>query len=185
MQPGTTVLQIGAGSGYYTAVLAQLVGTAGRVCAFEIDAELASRAARNLAPWPWVEVRRRTGAAGTLPLADAIYVNAGIAEPSTAWLDALNPRGRLLFPLQAVGGFGGMLLVEKPGAASSVWPARFVCRAGFIACQAQQNERSALDLTAAFARGGWDRVATIRFEGTPDETCWFDGGGWWLSTAPE
>jgi protein-L-isoaspartate(D-aspartate) O-methyltransferase len=43
-QSGQTVLQVGAGSGYHTAILADLVGSRGQVHAFEIDPELASGA---------------------------------------------------------------------------------------------------------------------------------------------
>jgi protein-L-isoaspartate(D-aspartate) O-methyltransferase len=38
-------------------------------------------------------------------------------------------------------------------------------------------------LAEAFARG-WESVQSLRREGVPDETCWFAGEGWWLSTAP-
>ncbi len=181
---GETVLQVGTGSGYYTAILAHLVGPEGWVHGFEIDPDLAERAARNLAPWPWAKVQLRSGAAEDLPPADAIYVNAGITQPSWAWLEALRPGGRLLFPLQPVGRLGGMLLVEKPRDGSKAWPARFVSRASFIPCQARQDERNGRELATAFANGAWAAVQTIHLDGKPDETCWFDGGDWWLSTNP-
>jgi len=41
---GEHVVHIGAGVGYYTAILAKLVGAEGRVTAIEFDAELAARA---------------------------------------------------------------------------------------------------------------------------------------------
>ena len=44
LREGETVIQVGAGSGYYTAILAHLVGHGGRVYAFEIDPDLAARA---------------------------------------------------------------------------------------------------------------------------------------------
>src|SRR5205823_169564 len=43
LRPGERVLQVGSGVGYYSAVLAELVGRAGRVVALEHDAELAAR----------------------------------------------------------------------------------------------------------------------------------------------
>lgn len=181
-QPGETVVQVGTGSGYYTAILAELVGADGCVAGFEIDPALADRAARNLEPWPWAKVRRRSGTEGELPAADAIYVNAGVTQPSPAWLEALRPGGRLLFPLQAVGEFGGMLLVEKPREGGLVWPARFVSRAGFIACETRQDDALGRALSEAFAGGGWERVQSLRLGGAPDETCWVEGSDWWLST---
>ena len=45
---GETVVHIGAGTGYYTAVLATLVGPTGWVSAYEIEADLAARAIENL-----------------------------------------------------------------------------------------------------------------------------------------
>jgi protein-L-isoaspartate(D-aspartate) O-methyltransferase len=183
-QSGERILQVGAGSGYYTALLAHLVGSGGHIDAFEIDPGLASRAVQNLRPWPWIDVHAKSGAVKGLPPADAIYVNAGVTQPNRAWLDALRPGGRLLFPLQEVGGFGGMLLVHKPDGAGSAWPAQFVSRAAFIACEAPQDEATGHALSAAFAGGGWDSVRALRLDDKADETCWFDGGNWWLSTSP-
>lgn len=180
---GETVLQVGAGSGYYTAILAHLVGSTGRVNAFEIDAELAARAQRNLADRPWVTVETRSGIGEGLPPADVIYVNAGITQPSWSWLDALRPGGRLLFPLAPAGGFGAMLLVHKPREGGTAWPARFVTRAGFIACQTRQDSEGGRRLTAAFEQGGWQEVRSLRLSAGPDATCWFRGDDWWLSTA--
>src|SRR5262249_40895921 len=45
VQPGEHVVHVGAGSGYYTALLAELAGPSGSVAAFEIEPELAQRAA--------------------------------------------------------------------------------------------------------------------------------------------
>jgi len=49
-QPGEHVVHIGAGVGYITALLAQMVGPRGRVTAIEAEADLATRATANLAP---------------------------------------------------------------------------------------------------------------------------------------
>ena len=182
-QTGETILQVGAGSGYYTAILAHLVGSGGRVHGYEIITELACRAETNLSPWPWASIHAQSGALEDLPSADAIYVNAGITQPNWAWLEALRPGGRLLFPLQAVRGFGGMLLTQKPANGGFAWPAKFVTRAGFIACEARQDEATGRALSAAFASGGWEAVTTLRFDDKQDNTCWFNGGDWWLSTS--
>src|SRR5215831_11413874 len=55
--PGHRALHVGAGTGYYTAVLARCTGPSGRLVAFEVDAALADRARANLAASPWVDVR--------------------------------------------------------------------------------------------------------------------------------
>ncbi len=181
LREGETVLHVGAGSGYYTALLAHLVGSGGRVHAYEIEPRLAARAERNLAHLPWVEVQARSGIADGLPQVDAAYVSAGITQPSWAWLDALRPGGRLIFPLQPVNAFGGMLLVERPRAGLA-WPARFICVAGFIGCQGLQDEETGRRIATAFEGGDWQAVRSIRLDGTPDATCWLAGDDWWLST---
>src|SRR5271170_5837530 len=61
VKDGDTVVQIGAGAGYYSAILAHLVGPAGRVVAYEIEPDIAARAKMNLARFPHVEVRARSG----------------------------------------------------------------------------------------------------------------------------
>jgi protein-L-isoaspartate(D-aspartate) O-methyltransferase len=185
LRRGQHVIQIGAGTGYYAAILAQLVGPAGRVHAFEIDPELAAQARRNLVAWPWVEVQPCSGTTSDLPGADVIYVNAGLNFPSPVWLEALRPDGRLLFPLQPAERehrFGGMLLLRK-SADPEVWPARFVCRAGFIPCEDVPHDNQAGQaLRAAFNRGDWQNVKCFHLGSDPDENCWFKGEGWWLST---
>ncbi|SFM20664.1 protein-L-isoaspartate O-methyltransferase family protein [Methylobacterium pseudosasicola] len=179
-QPGETVIQVGTGSGYYTALLAHLVGPDGQVHGREIDPGLAERTAHNLVPWPWARVEARSGAAEGLPTADAIYVNAGAPRPARAWLDALRPEGRLLFPLQPEKGRGGMLLIRR-GAGASAWPARFVSPSIFIPLQGLAEDGSG-GLAKAFAQGQLAAVRAIRFDGPPDASCWYDGGDWWLST---
>lgn len=182
LREGETVLQVGTGSGYYTTLLAQLVGPAGQVHGFEIDPGLAARTARNMAALPRVQIHPRSGIADGLPKTDAIYVNAALTQPSWAWLDALRPGGRLVFPMHGARGFGGMLRIAKPQDGGP-WPARFVSRAGFIPCIGPQDEAAGRRLAAAFAQGGWDQVRSFRIDSPADETCWFAGEGWWLSTA--
>jgi protein-L-isoaspartate(D-aspartate) O-methyltransferase len=183
VKEGDSVLQVGAGTGYYTAILAHLVGPHGRVHAYEIDVDLAARARENLKDLPQVEVHPQSGIADNLPKADAIYVCAGITQPSWAWLDAMRSGGRLLFPLQPERGLGGigMLLLKRPDH-GPIWPAKFVSRARFICCEGQQDAEAGRRLTEAFS-GYWDRVRSFRIDNSKDGTCWFSGDGWWLSTA--
>jgi protein-L-isoaspartate(D-aspartate) O-methyltransferase len=176
-----TVVQIGAGSGYYTAILAHLVGADGRVYAYEIDEKFAGRARDNLKDLQHVEVRPQSGVVSDLPPADLIYVCAGAAQPSRTWLNALRPGGRLLFPLAPQGVFGGMLLITRPEQGPA-WLAKFVSRAAFIGCVGLQDEEAGHRLTEAFSKN-WNSVRSLHLDGSPDESCWFAGDGWWLSTA--
>ncbi|MET0971642.1 MAG: rRNA adenine N-6-methyltransferase family protein [Tardiphaga sp.] len=181
LKPGETVLQVGGGSGYYSAILAELVGPDGKVHVYEIDAGLAARATDNLQDRAQVEVHAESGIADKLPKVDAIYVCAGITQPSWSWLDALRPGGRLLFPLQPQDTLGGMLMITRP-ASGLRWPAKFVSRAQFIACEGHQDTDASQRLKAAFA-GALSAVRSFRIDDEMDETCWFAGDGWWLSTA--
>jgi protein-L-isoaspartate(D-aspartate) O-methyltransferase len=178
---GETVLQVGAGTGYYSTILSHLVGGAGRIHAYEIDQDLAARARENLKTMLQADVQTRSGISDGLPKADAIYVCAGITQPAWAWLDALRPDGRLIFPLQAERALGGMLMITraKDGA---IWPARFVSRAAFISCSGPQDAEGGRRLNAAFAHGGFESVRSFRLDEPIDATCWFAGDGWWLSS---
>ena len=182
LRQGETVLQIGAGTGYYTAILAHLVGAEGQVHAFEIDDGLAARAAANVSALPQARVHARSGIAEGLPKADAVYVCAGITQPSWIWIDALRPNGRLVFPLQAVGAQGGMLLIWRPEH-GAVWPAHFISGASFIACEGPQDDDAGRRLSAAYAKGDAAAVRSFRIDAPIDGLCWFAGDGWWLSTA--
>lgn len=181
IKEGETVLQIGAGSGYYTAILAHLVGTNGRVHAYEIDESLAARAKDNLKDLPHVDVQTKSGVTSELPDADLIYVCAGAAQPTRAWLDALRPGGRLLFPLAPQWVLGGMLLIRS-SVRAGVWPAKIIGRAQFIGCVGLQDEETSRRLKDAFDKD-WEKVRSLHLDSVPDDTCWFAGEGWWLSTA--
>jgi protein-L-isoaspartate(D-aspartate) O-methyltransferase len=177
---GESAVHVGAGTGYYTAVLAMLVGEAGRVDAYEIEPELARRAAANLAEFPQVAVHGRSGAEGPLPGCDVLYVNAAAAEPLAVWLDALHPEGRLLFPLERQGETGEMLLVTRRTDGS--YPARFLCGVQFVPCAGAQDAQAARVLGAALRKGNWDHVKWLHRNDQPDDSCWCAGHGWWLAT---
>jgi protein-L-isoaspartate(D-aspartate) O-methyltransferase len=113
IQEGQDILHIGAGTEYYSAILAELTGADGHVSAFEIDPVLAGRAKENLAPWPQVEVQASSGISSALPAADIIYVNAGATHPCKTWIDALRPGGKLLFPFAVCGGLQRHFACQK------------------------------------------------------------------------
>jgi protein-L-isoaspartate(D-aspartate) O-methyltransferase len=183
VKEGGTVVHVGAGAGYYTAILAKLVRTTGRVVAYEVEPDIAERARANLARYPQVEVRARSGVDDALPEADGIYVNAAATHPVRVWLDALKVGGRLLFPLQAAHSSGDMLLISRPEQGDA-WPARFLCGVVFIACEGAQDMSVGRRLNEAFRRGGAGRVRSLRFGALPSRSDWLRGDGWALSTAP-
>jgi protein-L-isoaspartate(D-aspartate) O-methyltransferase len=180
---GSVALHIGCGTGYYTAILAQLVGPSGRVVAYEIEPELTRRAAENLKPWDNVEVRTASGAGGDLPRCNAIYVNAGASRPAAGWLDALNEGGRLLFPLTGSESSqaGVSLLVTR---LKDSFTARVLGYCGFIPCQGAWYAGEAAHVTAAVHSGQlWKAQSLVRSD-QADSSAVLIGEGWWLSSSP-
>jgi protein-L-isoaspartate(D-aspartate) O-methyltransferase len=178
LRPGETAVHVGAGTGYYTAMMGRLVGSEGRVEAYEIEEDLAERARENLREMPWVRVHTCSGTAGPLPECDVLYVSAGATSPPAVWLDALRVGGRLLFPLTPDEGAGAMLLVTR---FAQDYAARFICGAKFVGCAGAREERMERRLAECFRRGWGSRVRSLVRDDQPDETAWCVGDGWWLS----
>lgn len=177
---GDRAIHVGAGTGYFTAILAALVGKDGYVDAYEIETDLAQRAKVALSCYSQVGVHARSGAEKPLPGCDVIYVSAACAEPLGVWLDALCCGGRLLFPLEPEGLSGQMLLLTKQS--DELYAARFLCGVQFVACIGAQDPQAARELETAFRRRAWAVVRSLYRNDSPDETCWCAGRGWWLST---
>jgi protein-L-isoaspartate(D-aspartate) O-methyltransferase len=180
-KPGESVLHVGTGTGYYTALLAKLVGPSGSVVGYEIEADLAERAKRNLADIPQVSIRARSAIEANLPPSDVIYVNAGATHPPSEWLTALRPNGRLIFPLSGAQRGGVMLLITR--GQDEHYAARIVSTAIFIPCIGASDDVAAKAVTAALMKGGHGAVRSLVRSDRPDDTVWLSGNGWWLSTA--
>ena len=178
---GESVVHIGAGTGYYSAVLAQLVGAGGSVIAYEIEADLAARASRNLAHLPNVTVVRASANEVALPSTDLIYVCAGATHPLASWLDALRLGGRLIFPLTPNEGVGCMLLVTRRGRAS--YAASAFTKAAFIPCIGARDDGASRALAAALETQSLTTIKSLQRTTPPDDTAWCIGKDWWLSTA--
>lgn len=178
---GEHVLHLGCGTGYYSAIAAELVGPAGKVIAVEIDARLAEQARTALGPWPQASVLNADGSSISLDPADMIIVSAGATHPLGVWLDALNPRGRLLLPMTTDDQGGGMLMVTRQS--TDAYAARFLCPVGFIEFTGVRDPEISRRLAAAFEHDSGMPVKSLRRPpDEPDETCWLAGEGWWLST---
>jgi protein-L-isoaspartate(D-aspartate) O-methyltransferase len=156
--PGETVVHVGCGTGYYTAILAELVGPGGRVIAYEVDPALAARATAALAGWPQVTVH--AGDARAIPPADAVLINAGVTRPRDAWLDALAPGGRLVVPLtihvpELPGGVGAMVRLDRGGAA------RLVSPVGIYDCAAARDPADEDELKQLLRPGGVTHLRVV------------------------
>ncbi len=110
---GATVLDVGSGSGWTTALLAHLVGPDGRVDGVEIEPELVAFGSTNLAATgqPWASIRLAEPGALGLPAGapyDRVLVSAEARELPIALVDQVVAGGVLVGPVR-----GTMLRVAK------------------------------------------------------------------------
>ncbi len=133
LAPGQRVLEIGAGTGYNAALMAQIVGPTGRVLSLDLDAELtvAARAHLVAAGYPEVEVRHADGALGAPDAAPfaRIIVTVGAWDLLPAWREQLAPGGRIVVPVTVLPGLTLSLALEQRG---EVWVAVSARPCGFV-----------------------------------------------------
>jgi protein-L-isoaspartate(D-aspartate) O-methyltransferase len=104
VRPGARVLDVGAGSGWTTALLAHLVGPTGEVVGVELEPELARWGAANVAaadvPWAVLEPAV-PGVLGRPDLApfDRVLVSAAARELPDALVDQLVDGGVMVCPV--------------------------------------------------------------------------------------
>jgi protein-L-isoaspartate(D-aspartate) O-methyltransferase len=190
IREGETAVHLGAGTGYYTAIMAELVGPSGRVIAVEYDAGLAETARANLAGYSNVEVIQGDAADWPKQDADVIYANFALDHPPTRWVDNLAVSGRLLFPLGTPAVVDGkrngysraaaFLMIDRQARG---FGARFLQPVGFIwgeGKEATPPDRHAA-LETAFRARGLSRVRSFRWQTPPKGNEWYGEDDWGLS----
>jgi protein-L-isoaspartate(D-aspartate) O-methyltransferase len=187
---GDHVVHVGTGTGYYTAIMAHLAGSSGRVTGIEYASELAARARASFAATPNVEIVEGDGAQVAFDLADVIYVNAGCTRPAGNWLDRLKDGGRLILPMTSDQGFGGKTPAKFASAGAVFRIARrgddyfasWISAVAIFPCAGSRDEASERALARAFGRGGWQKVTRLyRDAKIPARRCWVRGDGWCLA----
>ena len=119
LTPGTRVLEIGAGTGYNAALMAEIVGDQGLVVTLDVQDDVVEQTRRLLAGagYPGIEVLLRDGAEGAPERApfDRIVATVGCSDLSPRWAEQLAEGGRMLVPLERAGGHPLVLLRERRG----------------------------------------------------------------------
>ncbi len=184
IRAGDRVFHVGVGTGYYTAIMAELASPGGSVIAAEVDTELAGRARTNLARMANVEVMAVDGTSFDPGSVDVLVVNAGATHPVQAWLDALMPGGRLLLPLTAENRQGTVFRIERLSAGPG-YSASAVSGVSIYPCAGARTPSAAHLLARALGKGGQQFVRSLRLD--PHDsggTCWLHGQGYCFSIQP-
>lgn len=177
---GDRVVHIGTGTGYYTALIAHIVGPSGMVHGIEIDPALACAARNNLVPWPWASVHEGNGSSALPSNVDVVVVHAGSSHILDTWLDVLADDGRLLVPLTVAmpdisnAASKGMVLVITRD--KDNWGARFTSPVVIYSLQGIRDETHAQALAKAMMSAAFMKVRRIRRETHEQSpTCWLHG----------
>jgi protein-L-isoaspartate(D-aspartate) O-methyltransferase len=178
--PGEHAVHIGAATGYYTAILAHMVGDTGRVTAIDCDPGLAARLAVNFAGQPNVRAVQGDGTKIDFDPADVLYVNAGASRPVDLWLDRLKDGGRLILALTMdKDARGAWFRIERRGDA---FLAKWISAADLFPCEGARDAESERAFVAAIEKGGWERVTRLFRRGdVPEDQCWLKGPDWCLA----
>jgi protein-L-isoaspartate(D-aspartate) O-methyltransferase len=191
-KPGERVFHVGCATGYYTAVLARLVGPSGRVVGVDVDGPLVERgrgavgAAANVS---LVVADGRTYDPGEY---DVGMVSAGVPTFPARWLDRLNPSGgRLSVPLAVpmLGPRGRshlsrgiVFLVERHG---NAYGARMIGGGVIYSTTGQSSLNARRELMRSLEDYRSHEVRSLRRDRhTRTAACWFHCGPVCLSREP-
>ena len=166
IQRGSRLIQVGAGTGYYTAILAEMVGTPGSVVAWEADAALRESARTSLAPLPNVTVNGKLEEDAPLGEFDALVAFAGVSFIPSSWVRGLRDGGAALIPLVFKlgpnpgehNGAGQVLLVKR---VVSTYVAEFVSPVLVVLAENFRNAKTERDLMRVQVEDRWDRYRRL------------------------
>ena len=204
LKRGKRVIHVGCGTGYYSAILAHVVGPSGHVTAVEIDDELAPRANANLSHLAHVEVVHGDGSVFDFSNADAVFINAGATHVPARWIDSLRVGARLMFSListhevsmptvfSRINGqirsrasfwrsrlAGVMLRVWRHESGYEVTP---ISGVGIFPCVGAIDREADSAVARALAAGGYESIRSLRRDDhARDENCWLHDKGLCLS----
>lgn len=183
---GKSVFHLGCGTGYYTAIIAEVVGPSGSVTAAEIEPSLATQARKSLARYPQVQVVEGDGDVVALGKTDAILINAGVTHPAGQWLESMSVGGTLVAPITIEVGVpnAGKGLVLCVSRQTSGYEAHFLPAPVMIySCTTTRNAEIASSFAQKFTSGTFASVRSLRREPhLAEPSCWLHFAGFCLST---
>jgi protein-L-isoaspartate(D-aspartate) O-methyltransferase len=145
LRPGHRVLEIGAGTGYNAALLAEMVGPTGHVTTIDLDPGVALHARNCLdqAGYPRVTVMERDGLMGAPEHGpnDRIIATVGMWDLPRSWWSQLSPTGRIVMPFRWRGQTRTMALNRVNGASTDHLVAESSELCGFIPFVGQDGEQ--------------------------------------------
>ena len=183
---GARLLHVGAGLGYYTAIMAHVsarpAGSSRSKWMRRWRAKRASISTRTR----WVEVRHGNATEPLGEAFDGILINAGATHPLSVWLDALAPNGRLVLPLTVAMPPGGpigkglYLRLSRQGEDPEM-AARIITLVAIYSGEGIRDEAMNERLGNAMRRPfpGPRRLRRDRHDESSD--CWLHGDGFCLS----
>jgi protein-L-isoaspartate(D-aspartate) O-methyltransferase len=184
LKAGERVYHLGSGVGYYTAVMAEVVGPKGSVVASEVDPDLAPRARANLASYSNVTVHAGDGSEFDPGECDAMLINAGVTHPHALWLDRLREGGRLVLPITlAISKTIGSGLMIKIMRGSGGFSAQVSSPVAIFNCTSVRNPELEPQLRKALQTQTLFKVKSLRRDAHDQtDTCLVHAPGMCLST---
>jgi protein-L-isoaspartate(D-aspartate) O-methyltransferase len=180
LKAGDRVFHLGCGVGYFTAIIAEIVGTSGSVIGSEVDSALAAQAKEKLSTYPNVLVHAADGATVAPGPCQAMLINAGVTHPARAWLDQLAEGGRMILPLTVpIGSTGlgkGMMvkIVREPAGSEGTqrFSARVITFVAIYSCSSGRDEQIEHAIGKSFATGTLMKMKSVRVDPhEAGETC--------------
>ncbi len=187
-QRGQRAYHVGCGTGYFTAVLATLVGERGSVVGVDVDEALADRANDVLADTPNASILTTDGTAFAPTAFDLGLVSTGVSAIPEPWLDRLScHNGRIVIPLAvplpgrgpSFLSKGVVFLIER---SDGRYAARMIGVVVIFTAAGATSEAAERRLMKSLMSGDPHGVRSLRRDHhAPDDTCWLHDDAYCLS----
>jgi protein-L-isoaspartate(D-aspartate) O-methyltransferase len=173
LKAGARAYHLGCGVGYYTAIIAEIVGSEGSVVGCEVHPNLAARAKENLSCYSNAKVEAGDAATFDPGECDAILVNAGVTHPKLLWLDRLREGGRLIVPLTMAMtptlGVGMMTKIVRHG---NKFSAEIVTSLAIYSGTSMRDAQLEPVIKAAMSKGALMKMKSVRRDPhEPSDAC--------------